>query len=32
MDQGQILEVGTPEHFFQSPEHPRAQKFMEQIL
>jgi polar amino acid transport system ATP-binding protein len=32
MDQGQILEVGTPEHFFQNPEHPRAQKFMEQIL
>jgi len=32
MDQGQILEVGTPEHFFENPEHPRAQKFMEQIL
>ena len=32
MDQGQILEVGTPEHFFENPEHPRAKKFMEQIL
>ncbi len=32
MDQGQILEVGTPEHFFEAPEHPRAKKFMEQIL
>ena len=32
MDQGQILEVGTPQHFFESPEHPRAQQFMEQIL
>lgn len=32
MDQGQILEVGTPEHFFTAPEHPRLQKFLEQIL
>ncbi len=32
MDQGQILEVGTPQHFFESPEHPRAQQFMKQIL
>jgi polar amino acid transport system ATP-binding protein len=32
MDQGQILEVGSPEHFFENPEHPRAKKFMEQIL
>jgi polar amino acid transport system ATP-binding protein len=32
MDQGQILEVGTPDHFFNSPEHPRLQKFLEQIL
>jgi polar amino acid transport system ATP-binding protein len=32
MDQGQILEVGTPEHFFTSPEHPRTRKFLSQIL
>ncbi len=32
MDKGQILEVGTPEHFFTAPEHPRLQKFLEQIL
>ncbi len=32
MDQGQILEVGTPDHFFTNPEHPRLQKFLEQIL
>ncbi|MBI9073945.1 MAG: amino acid ABC transporter ATP-binding protein [Desulfatibacillum sp.] len=32
MDHGQILEVGTPIHFFENPEHPRLQKFMDQIL
>ncbi len=32
MDHGQILEEGTPEHFFTSPDHPRLQKFLEQIL
>ncbi|WP_028316358.1 amino acid ABC transporter ATP-binding protein [Desulfatibacillum aliphaticivorans] len=32
MDHGQILEVGTPQHFFENPEHPRLQKFMDQIL
>ncbi|GFM37424.1 amino acid ABC transporter ATP-binding protein [Desulfovibrio psychrotolerans] len=32
MDKGQVLEVGTPEHFFTAPEHPRLQKFLEQIL
>lgn len=32
MDQGQVLEIGTPEHFFTNPEHPRLQKFLEQIL
>lgn len=32
MDQGEILEVGTPEHFFTNPEHPRLRKFLEQIL
>lgn len=32
MDHGQILEQGTPQHFFESPEHPRLQKFLQQIL
>jgi polar amino acid transport system ATP-binding protein len=32
MDQGQIIEIGTPEHFFASPEHPRTKKFLSQIL
>lgn len=32
MDEGKILETGTPEHFFQSPEHPRTKKFLSQIL
>ncbi|NDI85892.1 amino acid ABC transporter ATP-binding protein [Undibacterium crateris] len=32
MDQGQILEVATPEQFFTQPAHPRAQRFLQQIL
>jgi polar amino acid transport system ATP-binding protein len=32
MAHGQIVETGTPEHFFTSPEHPRTQKFLSQIL
>ncbi len=32
MDGGQILEVATPAEFFTSPQHPRTQKFLEQIL
>lgn len=32
MDQGEILEQGTPEDFFQNPQHPRLQKFLQQIL
>lgn len=32
MDHGQIVEMGTPEHFFNHPEHPRTQKFLSQIL
>lgn len=32
MDHGQILEQGTPSHFFDSPKHPRLQKFLQQIL
>jgi len=32
MDEGRIVERGTPEHFFQNPQHPRTQKFLSQIL
>lgn len=32
MDEGKILETGTPEHFFKSPEHSRTKKFLSQIL
>jgi putative glutamine transport system ATP-binding protein len=32
MDYGQILETGTPEHFFEHPENPRCQEFLSKIL
>ncbi|MGC9323353.1 MAG: amino acid ABC transporter ATP-binding protein [Desulfomonilia bacterium] len=32
MDEGKILEEGSPEHFFKNPTHERAQQFMRQIL
>ena len=32
MDEGRIVEVGTPQHFFENPEHPRTKRFLEQIL
>jgi len=32
MDEGKVVETGTPEHFFQNTEHPRTQKFLSQIL
>ena len=32
MDQGEILEEGSPEHFFNNPEHVRLQRFLQQIL
>ncbi len=31
-DQGRIVEQGTPEHFFENPQHPRTQLFLSQIL
>ncbi|MDX5629403.1 MULTISPECIES: amino acid ABC transporter ATP-binding protein [unclassified Brenneria] len=31
MDQGQILEKATPENFFRSPQHPRAQRFLSDL-
>ena len=32
MDEGKILEIGTPEHFFTSPTHERTKLFLSQIL
>ncbi len=32
MDAGHIVEVGTPEHFFQNPQHERTKLFLSQIL
>jgi polar amino acid transport system ATP-binding protein len=32
MDQGRILEAGTPEQIFQAPEHPRLQRFLSEVL
>lgn len=32
MDHGRILETGSPDHFFENPEHSRLQKFLSQIL
>ncbi|WP_027362043.1 amino acid ABC transporter ATP-binding protein [Halodesulfovibrio aestuarii] len=32
MDGGQLVEQGTPEHFFTSPEHDRTKLFLSQIL
>ncbi len=32
MDQGQIVEINTPEAFFSGPRHERAKAFLQQIL
>lgn len=32
MDDGQILEQGTPEHFFASPTHERTKQFLSRII
>ena len=32
MDDGQILEEGTPDHFFENPENPRCREFLNKIL
>ena len=32
MDEGAIVEMGTPDHFFENPTHERTIKFLEQIL
>jgi polar amino acid transport system ATP-binding protein len=32
MDNGGIIEEGTPEHFFEAPEHERTKQFLSKIL
>jgi polar amino acid transport system ATP-binding protein len=32
MDDGLIIEEGTPEHFFEAPEHERTKQFLSKIL
>ena len=32
MDEGRIVETGTPEHFFQAPQNERARRFLGRIL
>lgn len=32
MDEGQIIEEGTPEEFFKNPQSDRAQKFLKEVL
>ncbi len=32
MDEGHIVEVGTPDHFFENPQHERTKAFLSQIL
>lgn len=32
MDSGRVVEIGTPEHFFENPNHERTKLFLSQIL
>jgi polar amino acid transport system ATP-binding protein len=32
MDEGRVIEEGTPEHFFQSPDNERTKQFLSKIL
>lgn len=32
MDAGQIVEVGTPDNFFDHPDNPRTKRFLKQLL
>jgi aspartate/glutamate/glutamine transport system ATP-binding protein len=32
MDEGLIIEEGTPEHFFEAPRHQRTKQFLSKIL
>jgi general L-amino acid transport system ATP-binding protein len=31
-DEGRIIEIGTPDHFFENPQHERTKLFLSQIL
>jgi len=32
MDAGEVVETGTPDHFFNAPQHERTKLFLRQIL
>jgi polar amino acid transport system ATP-binding protein len=32
MDEGRVIEEGTPEHFFNNPTHDRTKAFLAKIL
>ena len=32
IDEGLILESGTPEEFFSNPKHPRLKEFLSKVL
>jgi ABC-type polar amino acid transport system ATPase subunit len=32
MDEGRIVEVGSPEYFFENPQNERTKRFLKQIL
>ncbi len=32
MDAGEVVETGTPDHFFKNPEHERTKAFLKEIL
>ena len=32
MADGRVVEVGTPQHFFENPQEDRTKLFLEQIL
>jgi aspartate/glutamate/glutamine transport system ATP-binding protein len=32
MDEGRIVEIGSPEHFFENPQNERTKRFLKQIL
>jgi ABC-type polar amino acid transport system ATPase subunit len=32
MDEGRIIEVGSPEHFFRNPQNERTKRFLDQIM
>ena len=32
LDDGSIIEDGTPEHFFENPQHDRTKQFLSKIL